>query len=56
VPTKAKKTRTKKTTIAAYEQACDTDTETVPVINTSNNVDLMDIMTVHETGLEMKTI
>lgn len=56
VPTKAKKSRNKKSPIAVYEQACDTDTESVPVINTSNNVDLMDIMTAHETGLEMKTI
>ena len=56
-PQKASKPKKeKKAPPVAYEQACDTDTESVPVINSSNNVDLMDIMRVHDTGLEMKTI
>lgn len=38
--------------VVEYEEANDTDTESVPVI-TNNSVDLMDIINVHETGMEM---
>jgi hypothetical protein len=41
--------------MAEYEPACDTDTESVPVIS-SNHTDLMDIINMHDTGVEMKVI